>query len=267
MHAALKRIIVPQLKTRGFKGTYPTFRRVGPTHTDILNFQFDKNYADLFVINITQAPGSVTYTNKWGGQFRMDKVKYFEVTEPHFRLQPKWSGLSNDWFNYSQENYDDVARSVLPHIERAERWFTDTSDTDGLYPPVIRKPGDAIAPDISERNQGEYERVIARLAAVVEDYLGSNPTSELRIDKVSPFCAKIYRKVFICALEVAYIVLPAGRSITPGIRMTTATKCLEFTISQRDDKFYWFTTDLVGEQRRMNNVALASFVFAECIQF
>ncbi|MBS1994531.1 MAG: DUF4304 domain-containing protein [Cyanobacteria bacterium SZAS LIN-3] len=132
MHAALKKIIVPDLRARGFKGRYPHFRRIAATHTDLLNFQFDKYHRDLFVINITQAPGSGMYTTRLGDQFHRDNLKYFQVTESTYRLQPKSIGGADDWFAYAQENYDEIARSILPYIKRADQWFADTSDTEGL---------------------------------------------------------------------------------------------------------------------------------------
>ncbi|MGY8643866.1 MAG: DUF4304 domain-containing protein [Verrucomicrobiales bacterium] len=39
---ALKSIVVPDLRTRGFKGSYPNFFRERDGHIDLLGFQFNK---------------------------------------------------------------------------------------------------------------------------------------------------------------------------------------------------------------------------------
>ncbi|MBS1992666.1 MAG: DUF4304 domain-containing protein [Cyanobacteria bacterium SZAS LIN-2] len=141
MHAALKKIIVPELRRLGFKGTYPHFRRFGSNHTDLLGFQFDKYGDDLFIAEIAQAPGTGFYISKWGEEYQREKLKYYQVTEARYRLQPRLGGGGESWFSYASEEYDEVARSLFPHLERAEKYFANTSHTEGLQslstpPPV-----------------------------------------------------------------------------------------------------------------------------------
>lgn len=42
MIAALKAVFVPVLRERGFKGSFPHFRRIRPDRIDLLTVQFDK---------------------------------------------------------------------------------------------------------------------------------------------------------------------------------------------------------------------------------
>ncbi|MBS2011079.1 MAG: DUF4304 domain-containing protein [Cyanobacteria bacterium SZAS TMP-1] len=265
MHAALKKIVVPNLRIWTFKGTYPHFRRIGPTHTDLLGFQFDKYGLDRFIVEISQAPGSVTYTTRWGEQYKMDELKYFYVSEPRYRLQPGLTGLETDWFDYSNENYDEVACSLLPYLERARMYFADNSQTEGLLP-VFGSQRPTIDRRLSIENQEEYERLVARLAAMVEDYRSSNPATELRIDRISESSSKFYRRSFICALEVADVEVSIG-SFTPGLRMITAKECLEFRLSTVGNDLWWFTKDLPTEQRRMKEGELAAFIFGKWLLF
>nr|WP_268888411.1 DUF4304 domain-containing protein [Heyndrickxia shackletonii] len=42
MISALKKIVVPELRERGFKGSFPHFRRIFENKIDLITFQFDK---------------------------------------------------------------------------------------------------------------------------------------------------------------------------------------------------------------------------------
>jgi hypothetical protein len=55
MVAALKAEVVPQLRKNGFSGSFPHFRRIGPTKTDCVTFQFDK-WGGGFVVEIGEGP-------------------------------------------------------------------------------------------------------------------------------------------------------------------------------------------------------------------
>lgn len=56
MDDALKAVVVPALRLRGFMGTFPHFRRIGECGIDLLTFQFDK-WGGGFVVEIAYCAG------------------------------------------------------------------------------------------------------------------------------------------------------------------------------------------------------------------
>jgi hypothetical protein len=129
MVMALQQIVVPKLRERGFKGSFPHFRRMTRDKIDLLTFQFDK-WGGGFVIEISKCPPNGTTTH-WGEHIPPNKVKVWNMhPSQRTRLQPKKSSSTADWFRYdntkSQEDvFKKVARDVLPFLDIAERWWQD----------------------------------------------------------------------------------------------------------------------------------------------
>ncbi|MFF2886098.1 DUF4304 domain-containing protein [Paenibacillus sp. NPDC057967] len=71
MLSALKSIVIPSLRERGFKGTFPHFRRVNEKKIDLLTFQFDK-YGGGFIIEIAVC-SPAGHTHHWGNKFLRTK--------------------------------------------------------------------------------------------------------------------------------------------------------------------------------------------------
>jgi hypothetical protein len=55
MIKALKSILVPLLREKGFKGSFPHFRRLLETRIDLISFFFDK-YGGGFIVEIGASP-------------------------------------------------------------------------------------------------------------------------------------------------------------------------------------------------------------------
>jgi hypothetical protein len=55
MDAALMRIVVPDLRRRGFTGSLPRLRRRQPGHIDLISFQFHSG-GGSFVVEVAQCP-------------------------------------------------------------------------------------------------------------------------------------------------------------------------------------------------------------------
>ena len=51
MISKLKKIVVPGLRERGFKGSFPHFRRISEKKIDLITFQFHR-YGGGFVIEV-----------------------------------------------------------------------------------------------------------------------------------------------------------------------------------------------------------------------
>jgi Domain of unknown function (DUF4304) len=96
MIAALKAEFVPALKERGFKGSFPHFRRITPDKIDLLTVQFDK-WGGGFVIEIAKC-GPEGITTSWGSHIPPNKVSAWDVDAPRPRLgSPAPDGT---WFRY-----------------------------------------------------------------------------------------------------------------------------------------------------------------------
>jgi hypothetical protein len=115
MDLALKAIVVPALRERGFSGLYPYFRRLHATQVELLTFQFDVNGGG-FVIELSRCGiGGVTTS---GGRFiSASEVKPWDL-DPFGRLQikPREGPGTDAWFRYESGEYDDVARHALAKL-------------------------------------------------------------------------------------------------------------------------------------------------------
>ena len=130
MIATLKEHVVPVLKARGFKGSFPHFRRITDTGIHLLTFQFDK-WSGGFVVEIAACPpGGVTM--HWGEQIPPAKVTAQHVSG---RLRLGASGDQTDhWFRYDKKGllsfsdpYEKAAREVLPYLDsQAESYWSDS---------------------------------------------------------------------------------------------------------------------------------------------
>jgi hypothetical protein len=121
MISAIKEHVVPHLRAKGFKGSFPHFRRVSTSRIDLLTFQFDK-WGGGFVVEIAQC-GPEGVTMYWGRKIIPAKVTAHDVDR---RLRLGSSSESEDhWFRFdSGQDTHDVALGVIPWIDgQAEKWW------------------------------------------------------------------------------------------------------------------------------------------------
>src|SRR4051812_43728912 len=77
MKAALKHLFVPALRSAGFRGSLPHFRRLSPERTDLLTLQFSK-WGGSFVLEVAQAaPGE--FETPWGKRIPAERLTSFDV--------------------------------------------------------------------------------------------------------------------------------------------------------------------------------------------
>ncbi len=149
MIASIKEIVVPQMRERGFRGSFPHFRRRTDRQIDLLTFQFDRNGGG-FVIEISRCPpGGIT--TSWGKEIPPAKVTAQDLhPDERQRLQPFGGGGTDSWFRYDSRpppsggfvarfwkilfssseppiSYDSVAQSVLPFLDQADEWYAGES--------------------------------------------------------------------------------------------------------------------------------------------
>lgn len=125
MVSTLKKIVVPILRAKGFKGSFPNFRRITDNKIDLLTFQFDR-YGGGFVIEVAVChPEGVTHY--WGEKVPPNKVSAHDL-HPDSRLRLK--GNEGDWFRYGIEYvtgdiYENVADDVLNQLYKAEEYWNN----------------------------------------------------------------------------------------------------------------------------------------------
>ncbi|EGT3625632.1 DUF4304 domain-containing protein [Morganella morganii] len=133
MEKALKEIFVLDLKSIGFKGSFPHFRRITDNSIDLLTFQFYSS-GGSFVIEIAQCSAE-GFRNASGALTPPDKVQVKHVW-PRLRLGAKPDeGVNDHWFkfgepnyepqkNYPSEHYKAIAETAVCYLSsQAENWW------------------------------------------------------------------------------------------------------------------------------------------------
>jgi Domain of unknown function (DUF4304) len=129
MVRALKEIVVTKLREKGFKGSFPHFRRLRDEKIDLLTFQFDK-WGGGFVIEISMCPPD-GITTHWGEYISPNRVKAWHIhPNKRLRLQPRLGSSRHEWFRYDKAGLDDdvfrnTAIEVLPFLDTAEKWWKE----------------------------------------------------------------------------------------------------------------------------------------------
>ena len=99
MDAALKELVVPVLREKGFKGSLPHFRRVKPDAIDLITFQFDK-WGGGFVVEISKCPPD-GFTMAWGERISPSKVTAHHLNpDQRKRIQPRDGAGTDSWFRF-----------------------------------------------------------------------------------------------------------------------------------------------------------------------
>jgi len=109
----LKAKVVPILKQKGFKGTYPHFRRITEKKIDILAFLFGQ-WGPQFYVEIAVAPSKgVTLLNR--KHFPPEIVKHNHCG--HRRR------IGDNPFDFENEQFDVVADKVIASSNEGEEWW------------------------------------------------------------------------------------------------------------------------------------------------
>jgi len=123
---ALKILVVPFLRLKGFKGSMPHFRRQQSDRINLLTFQHSR-YDSKFVVEIANSP-SEGIVNDGELEIPPNKVTAHDMSK---RLRLGAKGNNNDyWFDYGKTGlfynvYDKRAKEVIKLWEEAEKWWRD----------------------------------------------------------------------------------------------------------------------------------------------
>ena len=122
MIKALKIILIPVLREKGFKGSFPHFRRRLENRIDLMSFYFDK-YGGGFTVEIGASPSN-GYTIKGGPHIPPDKVN----TTRHVPMTWLEPYENHDSYRYDEEPvpddiYEKLAYEVASLLPKAEEWW------------------------------------------------------------------------------------------------------------------------------------------------
>jgi hypothetical protein len=126
----LSEIVVPVLRQKGFKGSFPHFRRLTDDRVNLLTFQFDRSGGG-FVIEIANCQPS-GYTTSWGKKVEPNKLTAHDLFKRK-RIQSNMdteSSLTDDWFRYDKKHwfglgyvYKKVCKDVLNKLHIADEYW------------------------------------------------------------------------------------------------------------------------------------------------
>lgn len=126
----LSDIVIPVLRQKGFKGSFPHFRRLTTDRINLLTFQFDRSGGG-FVIEITNCQPN-GFTTSWGTKIEPNKLTAHDLFNRK-RIQSNMdttSSLTEDWFRYDKKYlfgfgniYKKVCRDVLSKLDIAEDYW------------------------------------------------------------------------------------------------------------------------------------------------
>lgn len=139
MQRALQTRVVPQLRERGFRGSFPDFRRVGSVQTDVLTFQFNK-WGRSFIIELGRATLG-PYQNAMG-----QVIPATELSASHLaladraRLHAGRSARREVWFRFgpslrwwrNPRRFDRTADQVVALLPQADAWWAGAPEPQGI---------------------------------------------------------------------------------------------------------------------------------------
>lgn len=121
---ALKGIVVPFLREKGFKGSMPHFRRQQSDRINLLTFQHSL-YDTKFVIEIANCPVDGVITS-WGKQIPKNKVTAHDMGD-RMRLGSEKQN-TDYWFDYGTKSlfsntFNKIAKEIIELWGEAENWW------------------------------------------------------------------------------------------------------------------------------------------------
>lgn len=127
MIVSLKNIVVPELREKGFKGSFPHFYRKTEERADLLMFQFSM-WDRVLYIEISKCPLE-GYKDDITGELRApNKVKVYQIGggSPFNRI--RIGKEVDDTFRFTVENSAEVARQIKRSLAEAEEWWSSYPD-------------------------------------------------------------------------------------------------------------------------------------------
>ena len=130
MDDAIKRIVVADLRQRGFKGSLPHLRRRDSDRISLVSFQHFSG-GGSFVVEVAVCPPG-GHTTSWGDEIAPSKVRAVDVNNPRPRLgNPYFPGPGDHWFSYGPRSYQPGGQPIQPseHYDEVARTVVDLLDS------------------------------------------------------------------------------------------------------------------------------------------
>ena len=122
MVSALKKHVLPALRSVGFKGSFPHLRRMKADGVDLISFQFDK-WEGGFVIEIARGSLDGLKTH-WGLHVSAGKLRAWDLhPDRRRRIQAREGSGTDAWFRFDEEPVARIAQQVLDSLPEAESWW------------------------------------------------------------------------------------------------------------------------------------------------
>lgn len=116
MELAVKALVVPHLRSLGFKGSMPHFRRQSEGKADLLTFQFNL-YGGSFVVELSVC-SEADIAAHWRADLTLKNVTAHDM---NFRQRLGSTHQSSDhWFVYGKKNHEPGHEAIesTAHYER-----------------------------------------------------------------------------------------------------------------------------------------------------
>jgi hypothetical protein len=105
MDAALKRMVITDLRPAGFRGSFPHLRRAAPGAVHLISFQYH-SAGGSFVVEIASSSPS-GFTTGWGTHIRPEKVRAQDIPPPDRpRLGSPTFPVGDHWFDFGPRSYE-----------------------------------------------------------------------------------------------------------------------------------------------------------------
>ena len=123
MNKALRSRLLPALRLRGFRGSLPHFRRVGPEAIDLLTVQFDR-HGGGFIVEIARCELHGTTTH-WGKHIPPSEVSAHNLhPDRRHRLGSPGPGQDGHWFRFDDgSRAESVAEDLVARLAEADSWW------------------------------------------------------------------------------------------------------------------------------------------------
>jgi len=121
MITEIKTVVQPFLRSNGFAGSFPHYRKKTSTGIDLLTFQSDR-HGGGFVIEIARCPLDGVLTAR-GISVPPEKVRAWDI-HPNYRkrVQPREGSGTDAWFRYNDAPLAHVAAAALKRLSQADLW-------------------------------------------------------------------------------------------------------------------------------------------------
>jgi hypothetical protein len=103
LEAALRDVVIPELRQRGFRGSFPHYRRILPTRIDLLTFQF-YSAGGSFVVEVAKCgPEGPTRPS---GVIAPARATAWDVLHRLRLGSDPGQGRADHWFEFGRPSYE-----------------------------------------------------------------------------------------------------------------------------------------------------------------